>query len=61
MGIPKPNRLKKAEFSLEEIYTNKNYATPKPKAWSTIYEEPKVDKKGGVKLVYCKKKITQSS
>ncbi|NXI91584.1 PR14L protein, partial [Psophia crepitans] len=35
-------RLKKKEFSLEEIYTNKNYKSP-PSARSleTIFEEPK--------------------
>uniref|UniRef100_A0A8B9MD81 Tantalus-like domain-containing protein n=1 Tax=Accipiter nisus TaxID=211598 RepID=A0A8B9MD81_9AVES len=30
MGLPKPKRLKKKEFSLEEIYTNKNYKSPPP-------------------------------
>uniref|UniRef100_A0A8C3QSE0 Tantalus-like domain-containing protein n=1 Tax=Cyanoderma ruficeps TaxID=181631 RepID=A0A8C3QSE0_9PASS len=42
MGLPKPKRLKKKEFSLEEIYTNKNYKSP-PSARSleTIFEEPK--------------------
>ncbi|KAF5909471.1 protein PRR14L, partial [Clarias magur] len=30
MGLPKPKRLKKKEFSLEEIYTNKNYKSPTP-------------------------------
>ncbi|XP_064889222.1 protein PRR14L isoform X2 [Columba livia] len=42
MGLPKPKRLKKKEFSLEEIYTNKNYKSP-PAARSleTIFEEPK--------------------
>ncbi|XP_075290469.1 protein PRR14L isoform X3 [Opisthocomus hoazin] len=42
MGLPKPKRLKKKEFSLEEIYTNKNYKSP-PTARSleTIFEEPK--------------------
>ncbi|XP_038590389.1 translation initiation factor IF-2-like [Micropterus salmoides] len=28
MGLPKVKRLKKKEFSLEEIYTNKNYKSP---------------------------------
>ncbi|XP_065502477.1 protein PRR14L isoform X2 [Caloenas nicobarica] len=42
MGLPRPKRLKKKEFSLEEIYTNKNYKSP-PAARSleTIFEEPK--------------------
>ncbi|KFV03203.1 Protein PRR14L, partial [Pterocles gutturalis] len=42
MGLPKPQRLKKKEFSLEEIYTNKNYKSPPPaRSWETIFEEPK--------------------
>ncbi|XP_053557979.1 protein PRR14L isoform X2 [Bombina bombina] len=42
MGLPKAKRLKKKEFSLEDIYTNKNYQSP-PAARSleTIFEEPK--------------------
>lgn len=28
MGLPKPVRLKKKDFSLEEIYTNKNFSKP---------------------------------
>ncbi|NWJ06731.1 PR14L protein, partial [Crypturellus undulatus] len=40
-------RLKKKEFSLEEIYTNKNYKSPPPtRSLETIFEEPKV--KNGV-------------
>lgn len=42
MGLPKPKRLKKKEFSLEEIYTNKNYKSPIPnRSLETIFEEPK--------------------
>ncbi|XP_041914845.1 uncharacterized protein wu:fi75a02 isoform X2 [Alosa sapidissima] len=42
MGLPKPKRLKKKEFSLEEIYTNKNYKSPTPnRSLETIFEEPK--------------------
>ncbi|XP_065140241.1 uncharacterized protein [Paramisgurnus dabryanus] len=42
MGLPKPKRLKKKEFSLEEIYTNKNYKSPTPnRCLETIFEEPK--------------------
>ncbi|XP_029462682.1 proline-rich protein 14 isoform X2 [Rhinatrema bivittatum] len=41
MGLPKPVRLNKTEFSLEEIYTNKNYRTPTEKrSFETIFEEP---------------------
>ncbi|KFP70391.1 Protein PRR14L [Acanthisitta chloris] len=42
MGLPKPKRLNKKEFSLEEIYTNKNYKSPPPsRSLETIFEEPK--------------------
>ncbi|XP_036436170.1 uncharacterized protein wu:fi75a02 isoform X2 [Colossoma macropomum] len=42
MGLPKPKRLKKKVFSLEEIYTNKNYRSPTPnRSLETIFEEPK--------------------
>ncbi|XP_026109768.1 protein PRR14L-like [Carassius auratus] len=48
MGLPKPKRLKKKEFSLEEIYTNKNYKSPTPnRSLETIFEEPK-EKKGSL-------------
>ncbi|XP_006000929.1 uncharacterized protein PRR14 isoform X2 [Latimeria chalumnae] len=41
MGLPRPVRLNKKEFSLEEIYTNKNYKTPTEKrSFETIFEEP---------------------
>ncbi|XP_041436221.1 uncharacterized protein LOC108707110 isoform X3 [Xenopus laevis] len=30
MGLPRPKRIKKKEFSLEDIYTNKNYKSPPP-------------------------------
>nr|XP_034953459.1 protein PRR14L isoform X1 [Zootoca vivipara] len=42
MGLPRPKRLKKTEFSLEEIYTNKNYKSPPTtRCLETIFEEPK--------------------
>nr|XP_020654737.1 protein PRR14L [Pogona vitticeps] len=42
MGLPRPKRLKKTEFSLEEIYTNQNYKSPPPtRCLETIFEEPK--------------------
>ncbi|XP_060112599.1 proline-rich protein 14 [Heteronotia binoei] len=41
MGLPRPIRLNKKEFSLEEIYTNKNYRTPTEKrSFETIFEVP---------------------
>ncbi|XP_078138535.1 uncharacterized protein LOC139920914 [Centroberyx gerrardi] len=40
MGLPKVKRLKKKEFSLEEIYTNKNYKSPTAnRSLETIFEE----------------------
>ncbi|XP_032099116.1 proline-rich protein 14 isoform X2 [Sapajus apella] len=42
MGLPRPIRLNKKEFSLEEIYTNKNYQSPTTKrTFETIFEEPR--------------------
>ncbi|KAF1379853.1 hypothetical protein PFLUV_G00180410 [Perca fluviatilis] len=40
MGLPKPVRLKKKEFSLEEIYTNKNFSKPPESRLETIFEVP---------------------
>ncbi|KAE8634524.1 hypothetical protein XENTR_v10002337 [Xenopus tropicalis] len=42
MGLPRAKRIKKKEFSLEDIYTNKNYKSPPPdRKLETIFEEPK--------------------
>ncbi|KAK2818479.1 hypothetical protein Q5P01_024040 [Channa striata] len=50
MGLPKIRRVKKKEFSLEEIYTNKNYKSPTTnRSLETIFEEPK--EKDGVLLL----------
>nr|XP_046231597.1 uncharacterized protein wu:fi75a02 isoform X2 [Scatophagus argus] len=50
MGLPKVKRLKKKEFSLEEIYTNKNYKSPtNNRSLETIFEEPR--EKDGVLLL----------
>ncbi|XP_058509092.1 uncharacterized protein prr14 isoform X2 [Solea solea] len=40
MGLPKAIRLKKKEFSLEEIYTNKNFSKPPESRLETIFEVP---------------------
>ncbi|XP_034394909.1 uncharacterized protein prr14 isoform X2 [Cyclopterus lumpus] len=40
MGLPRRIRLKKKEFSLEEIYTNKNYSKPPESRLETIFEVP---------------------
>ncbi|XP_060931620.1 lysine-specific demethylase 9 [Limanda limanda] len=51
MGLPKVKRLKKKEFSLEEIYTNKNYKSPTTnRSLETIFEEPR-EKDGGLLLI----------
>uniref|UniRef100_A0A3P8RMS7 Tantalus-like domain-containing protein n=1 Tax=Amphiprion percula TaxID=161767 RepID=A0A3P8RMS7_AMPPE len=51
MGLPKVKRLKKKEFSLEEIYTNKNYRSPSPnRSLETIFEEPR-EKDGALLLI----------
>nr|CAB3262699.1 uncharacterized protein LOC100181989 [Phallusia mammillata] len=56
MGLPKPLRLKKDKFSIEEIYTNKNYSTPVPKSWETIFEYPKQEKDGTIRYVEKRRK-----
>ncbi|KAM8845219.1 uncharacterized protein prr14 isoform 2-T2 [Spinachia spinachia] len=40
MGLPRPVRPKKKEFSLEEIYTNKNFSKPPESRLETIFEVP---------------------
>ncbi|XP_070585303.1 proline-rich protein 14 isoform X2 [Erythrolamprus reginae] len=46
MGLPRPVRLNKKVFSLEEIYTNKNYHSPtENRLFETIFEVP-VERKG---------------
>ncbi|XP_047229110.1 uncharacterized protein wu:fi75a02 isoform X2 [Girardinichthys multiradiatus] len=51
MGLPKVKRLKKKEFSLEEIYTNKNYdPPPNIRSLETIFEEPR-EKDGALLLI----------
>ncbi|XP_077354576.1 uncharacterized protein LOC144002842 isoform X2 [Festucalex cinctus] len=51
MGLPKVKRLKKKEFSVEEIYTNKNYKSPNSnRSLETIFEEPQ-EKDGALHLI----------
>ncbi|XP_037547745.1 proline-rich protein 14 [Nematolebias whitei] len=51
MGLPKAKRLKKKMFSLEEIYTNKNYESPpNNRSLETIFEEPR-EKDGALLLI----------
>lgn len=46
MGLPKAVRVKKKEFSLEEIYTNKNFNKPPESRLETIFEVPQSRKNG---------------
>lgn len=48
MGLPKPIRLPQKEFTIEEIYLNKNYLTPPEKSYETIFEIPKEQRDGTV-------------
>lgn len=51
LGLPRVKRLKKKEFSLEEIYTNKNYKSPSTNSsLETIFEEPR-EKDGALLLI----------
>ncbi|KAJ4921684.1 hypothetical protein JOQ06_003364 [Pogonophryne albipinna] len=50
-GLVRGDRLKKKEFSLEEIYTNKNYKSPSTnRSLETIFEEPR-EKDGALLLI----------
>ncbi|CAL8310840.1 unnamed protein product [Arctogadus glacialis] len=50
MGLPKAIRLKKKEFSLEEIYTNKNFTAPPEGRLETIFELPLSRRNGSTSL-----------
>ncbi|CAL8266270.1 unnamed protein product [Gadus morhua 'NCC'] len=50
MGLPKAIRLKKKEFSLEEIYTNKNFTAPPEGRLETIFEVPLSRRNGSTSL-----------
>ncbi|KPP62077.1 hypothetical protein Z043_119765, partial [Scleropages formosus] len=51
MGLPRPVRLKKKEFSLEEIYTNKNFRKPPEGRLETIFEVPVSGRDGSLSLI----------
>ncbi|KAL0993293.1 hypothetical protein UPYG_G00105770 [Umbra pygmaea] len=51
MGLPKPIRVKKKEFSLEEIYTNKNFTKPPERRLETIFEVPVSRRDGSQSLL----------
>ncbi|KAF7660569.1 hypothetical protein LDENG_00279880 [Lucifuga dentata] len=50
MGLPRPIRVKKKEFSLEEIYTNKNFNKPPESRLETIFEMPLSRRNGSESL-----------
>uniref|UniRef100_A0A8D1G7B2 Proline rich 14 n=1 Tax=Sus scrofa TaxID=9823 RepID=A0A8D1G7B2_PIG len=59
MGLPRPIRLNKKEFSLEEIYTNKNYQSPTTRrTFETIFEEPR--ERNGTLIFTSSKKLRRT-
>ncbi|XP_040828942.1 proline-rich protein 14 [Ochotona curzoniae] len=59
MGLPRPIRLNKKEFSLEEIYTNKNYQSPTGRrTFETIFEEPR--ERNGTLIFTSSKKLRRA-
>lgn len=59
MGLPRPIRLNKKEFTLEEIYTNKNYQSPTTRrTFETIFEEPR--ERNGTLIFTSSKKLRRA-
>ncbi|KAM4597716.1 uncharacterized protein prr14 [Polymixia lowei] len=56
MGLPRPIRLKKKEFSLEEIYTNKNFTKPPESRLETIFELP-LSRRNGSECLFGQKRV----
>ncbi|XP_016343226.1 uncharacterized protein LOC107689644 isoform X1 [Sinocyclocheilus anshuiensis] len=56
MGLPKVIRIKKKDFSLEEIYTNKNFSKPPDGRLETIFEVP-LNRHDGSQAVVGQKKV----
>lgn len=56
MGLPKVIRIKKKDFSLEEIYTNKNFSKPPDGRLETIFEVP-LNRRDGSQVVVGQKKV----
>ncbi|XP_065130108.2 uncharacterized protein prr14 [Paramisgurnus dabryanus] len=56
MGLPKVIRIKKKDFSLEEIYTNKNFSKPPDGRLETIFEVP-FNRRDGSQAVVGPKKV----
>ncbi|KAK2829701.1 hypothetical protein Q7C36_017691 [Tachysurus vachellii] len=51
MGLPKAVRIKKKVFSVEEIYTNKNFSKPPEGRLETIFEVPLSRRDGSQSLI----------
>ncbi|XP_034045903.1 uncharacterized protein prr14 [Thalassophryne amazonica] len=56
MGLPRPIRVKKKEFSLEEIYTNKNFSKPPESRLETIFEVP-LSRRNGSESFFGQKRV----
>ncbi|XP_051569730.1 uncharacterized protein LOC127450055 isoform X2 [Myxocyprinus asiaticus] len=56
MGLPKVIRIKKKDFSLEEIYTNKNFSKPPDGRLETIFEVP-LNRRDGSQAIVGQKKV----
>ncbi|XP_077475321.1 uncharacterized protein prr14 [Stigmatopora argus] len=59
MGLPKAVRLKKKQFSLEEIYTNKNFSTPPERRLETILELP-LNRRDGAESFFGQRRLKRS-
>lgn len=55
MGLPKAVRIKKKVFSVEEIYTNKNFSKPPEGRLETIFEVPLSRRDGSQSLMGSKR------
>lgn len=55
MGLPKAIRIKKKVFSVEEIYTNKNFSKPPEGRLETIFEVPLSRRDGSESLIGLKR------
>ncbi|KAF5894738.1 CD2 antigen cytoplasmic tail-binding protein 2 [Clarias magur] len=51
MGLPKAVRVKKKVFSVEEIYTNKNFSKPPEGRLETVFEAPLSRRDGSQSLI----------
>ncbi|XP_077590225.1 uncharacterized protein prr14 isoform X2 [Stigmatopora nigra] len=59
MGLPKAVRLKKKQFSLEEIYTNKNFSKPPESRLETILELP-LNRRDGAESFFGQRRLKRS-